>query len=51
MAIETIIKQGDSKDILKELQENSVDLIFTSPPYADRRKNTYGGINPDKYIE
>jgi site-specific DNA-methyltransferase (adenine-specific)/site-specific DNA-methyltransferase (cytosine-N4-specific) len=51
MKTETIIKQGDNKEVLKELQENSVDLIFTSPPYADRRKNTYGGINPDKYIE
>jgi len=30
---------------------NCVDLIFTSPPYADQRKNTYGGIHPDKYVE
>lgn len=42
---------GDCKDILKELPDNSVDLIFTSPPYADQRKNTYGGIHPDKYVE
>jgi len=51
MKIETIIKLGDSKDLLTELQENSVDLIFTSPPYADQRKATYGGISPDKYVE
>ena len=51
MSIETIIKLGDSKDILKEIRENSVDLIFTSPPYADRRKDTYGGIIPEKYVE
>nr|WP_322817137.1 site-specific DNA-methyltransferase [Chloroflexus sp.] len=25
--------------------------MFTSPSYADRRKNTYGGIHPDKYVE
>ena len=28
-----------------------MDLIFTSPPYADRREKTYGGIKPDKYVE
>lgn len=32
------------------MESNSVDLIFTSPPYADQRKNTYGGIHPDKYV-
>ncbi|MDX9924901.1 MAG: site-specific DNA-methyltransferase [Ignavibacteriaceae bacterium] len=42
---------GDSKELLKEIESNSVDLIFTSPPYADSRKNTYGGIHPDKYVE
>ena len=26
-------------------------MVFISPPYADRRKNTYGGIPEDKYIE
>jgi hypothetical protein len=25
-----------------------VDLVFTSPPYADQRKKTYGGIHPDE---
>jgi len=34
---------GDCREVLKEIPDNSVDLIFTSPPYADRRKNTYGG--------
>jgi site-specific DNA-methyltransferase (adenine-specific) len=42
---------GDSKDKLAELKDNSVDLIITSPPYADQRKNTYGGISPEKYVE
>jgi len=31
--------------------DDSIDLIVTSPPYADRRKSSYGGINPDKYVE
>jgi len=42
---------GDSKEVLKKLKPNSVDLIVTSPPYADQRKSTYGGIHPDKYVE
>lgn len=42
---------GDSKEVLKDVESNSVDLIFTSPPYADSRKNTYGGIHPDEYVE
>lgn len=42
---------GDSKEVLKKIPDNSVDLIFTSPPYADRRKDTYGGIAPEKYVE
>lgn len=49
--ITTDIYVGDSSDQLKQLRDNSVDLIVTSPPYADQRKNTYGGIHPDKYVE
>jgi site-specific DNA-methyltransferase (adenine-specific) len=45
------IYHGDCRDILAEFDKNFVDLIFTSPPYADSRKNTYGGIHPDKYVE
>ena len=51
MEIKTDLYLGDSKKVLKRLSDKSVDLIFTSPPYADQRKNTYGGIHPDKYVE
>lgn len=51
MEILTDIYLGDSKEKLKLIPDNSVDLIVTSPPYADQRKNTYGGIHPDKYVE
>lgn len=51
MEIKTDLYHGDCKEILKNLKENSVDLIITSPPYADQRKNTYGGIHPDKYVD
>ncbi len=42
---------GDCREVLKELEDESIDLIVTSPPYADQRKNTYGGIHPDAYVE
>ena len=42
---------GDSKEVLKKLPSNSIDLIFTSPPYADQRSKTYGGIHPDSYVK
>ncbi len=42
---------GDCEEVLKEMPDNTVDLIFTSPPYADQRKKTYGGIRPDAYVE
>jgi DNA modification methylase len=42
---------GDCRVVLPNLPEASVNLIITSPPYADRRKNTYGGVHPDKYVE
>ena len=51
MEIKTDLFLGDSKTMLKKLPDNSVDLIVTSPPYADQRKGTYGGIHPDKYVE
>lgn len=51
MEIRADLYLGDSKDVLKEIPSNSVDLIFTSPPYADQRKSTYGGIQPDEYVD
>lgn len=51
MEVFTKLFQGDCKEVLQQFQENSVDLIFTSPPYADRRKQTYGGVKPENYVE
>ena len=50
LPINSII-HGDCEEILKNIPDNCIDLIVTSPPYADSRKNTYGGISPDKYVE
>ncbi len=50
MELKTNLYLGDCLEVLKELPDNCVDLIFTSPPYADQRKNTYGGIHTDDYV-
>lgn len=50
MMISNKVFLGDCKDELKKIQTDSIDLIVTSPPYADQRKKTYGGIHPDDYV-
>jgi DNA modification methylase len=45
------IKHGDCLTVLADYPANTFDLIVTSPPYADKRKNTYGGVAPDKYVD
>lgn len=44
---------GDCEEILKDLPSKSIDLVFTSPPYANQRN--YGteesSISPDDYIK
>lgn len=43
---------GDCRGVLETFPDNSVDLIFTSPPYADnRRKSPYQGVKNDEYVE
>lgn len=50
MKVKANIILGDAKDKLKLIPNDSIDLIITSPPYADQRKNTYGGISPKEYV-
>ena len=45
------IIRGDCEDVLKRWPDDAVDLIFTSPPYADRRATTYGGVKPGDYVD
>lgn len=49
--IEAVFYNADCLEALKSLPDNSVDLIVTSPPYADQRAKTYGGTKVDKYVE
>lgn len=44
------IIHGYCEDELKQFPDNSIDMIITSPPYADRRKKTYGGISESEYV-
>lgn len=45
------IYQGDSLDLLKQLPDNSVDLVITSPPYADLKVYIDNpGILADDYV-
>lgn len=50
LPLDTIIC-GDCEQVLKTFPDNCIDLIVTSPPYADQRKKTYGGISPDQYVD
>lgn len=43
------IAHGDSVELIARLPPRSVDLFFTSPPYADAR--AYSRIHPDRYVE
>ena len=33
---------GDSRKLLRKLPDSSVDLVFTSPPYALQKQKSYG---------
>jgi len=48
--VTTKILLGDSREVLKTFNDNLFDLVVTSPPYADSRKSTYGGIDPRGYV-
>jgi len=41
--------KGDSKELLKELPDNSIDLIVTSPPFALQHQKEYGNEDQDGY--
>lgn len=49
--VKTEVILGGCLEVLQKLPHNSIDLVVTSPPYADQRKDTYGGIPHDAYVE
>lgn len=42
---------GDSTDLLAALPDGSVNLVFTSPPYALHFKKEYGNVHKDQYVK
>lgn len=42
---------GNSLDLMKSMDEGSVDLVVTSPPFALLRKKEYGNKDQDEYVE
>lgn len=40
---------GDNNFVEKITEGNKINLIITSPPYAEQRKNEYGGISSEQY--
>jgi len=42
---------GDSLKLIKFINDNSINLIITSPPFALTRKKEYGNETAKKYIE
>lgn len=52
MNLKNDIYLGDCLLKLREIADNSADLIVTSLPYAEsQRKNIYGGISTDRYVK
>jgi site-specific DNA-methyltransferase (cytosine-N4-specific) len=42
---------GDSLELMKYLEDESINLILTSPPFALTSKKEYGNKNADEYID
>jgi DNA modification methylase len=42
---------GDSLELLERLPDNSINLVFTSPPFALQREKEYGNKDQSEYIQ
>lgn len=42
---------GDSRDLLGKLDDDSVNLVITSPPFALQRQKAYGNKEQDEYVD
>ena len=42
---------ADSREFLRTLARSSVNLVITSPPFALRRKKSYGNVSAAEYID
>lgn len=42
---------GDSLELLKTLEDGSVNLVMTSPPFALLRQKSYGNLAQEEYVD
>jgi len=49
-SLRNTIACGDAEDILQQLPEESVDLVFTSPPYYNARPEYTEYITYEEYL-
>jgi len=42
---------GDTLKLIKNVPDNSINLILTSPPYGLRKKKEYGNADPEIYVK
>ncbi|MDM0469900.1 site-specific DNA-methyltransferase [Clostridium perfringens] len=42
---------GNSLEMLEMLEDNSIDLVMTSPPFALQRKKEYGNESQEEYVK
>jgi site-specific DNA-methyltransferase (cytosine-N4-specific) len=42
---------GDSRQLLRELDDCSINLVVTSPPFALQREKSYGNVAQSEYVE
>ncbi len=49
LKLDSII-EGNCASVLQTMPDECVDLVFTSPPYANNRKKTYEGIAIEDYV-
>lgn len=41
---------GDALKLLSDLEDSSIDLVLTSPPFALRRQKAYGNVEESEYV-
>lgn len=44
------VYHGDALDLIQELDDNSIDMVITSPPFALLRKKEYGNEEQNAYV-
>lgn len=45
-----LIFHADSLEVMKSIPDNSVNLVFTSPPYALHFQKVYGNVSKEDYV-